>query len=342
MPVEIAERWFETQRIDDDITLLWEPHVVPLMRCNIWHVRGRDRDLLIDTGMGIASLAEATRHLIDKPVIAVATHTHADHVGGHAIGGHDVRVHARDVARARRRVEDGFALLEAHGLCTPEEVRTAARRVSTSAGPAEAASGADLLVESLPEDLDLKASVLRVALAEAPDAAVATNTSSLSITAIGEAIGAPERTVGTHYLNPPLLMPTVEVIAGERTAQVIAGATRDLDLPTPHARRGPMPGIALDRQAPASHRSPSLIADVAVNNDLTAGHVLPDLIEPIVERLGWRSDFPWARFENWMRANGSGTLAERRPLPPLGHFALLRFRKEPAEARTNRSLVTAA
>ena len=74
MPVEIAERWFETQRIDDDITLLWEPHVVPLMRCNIWHVRGRDRDLLIDTGMGIASLAEATRHLIDKPVIAVATH----------------------------------------------------------------------------------------------------------------------------------------------------------------------------------------------------------------------------------------------------------------------------
>jgi len=83
MPVEIAERWFESRRIDDDITLLWEPHVVPLMRCNIWHVRGRDRDLLVDTGMGIASLTEATRHLIDKPVIAVATHTHVDHVGGH-------------------------------------------------------------------------------------------------------------------------------------------------------------------------------------------------------------------------------------------------------------------
>src|SRR5882672_765723 len=83
MPVEIADRWFETRRIDDDITLLWEPHVIPLMRCNIWHVRGRDRDLLIDTGMGISSLKEATRPLIDKPVIAVATHTHADHIGGH-------------------------------------------------------------------------------------------------------------------------------------------------------------------------------------------------------------------------------------------------------------------
>ncbi|WP_207479954.1 MBL fold metallo-hydrolase [Arenibaculum pallidiluteum] len=83
MPVQIADRWFEIRRIDDDVTLLWEPHVVPLLRCNIWHVRGRDRDLMIDTGMGICSLREAARHLLDKPVTAVATHTHTDHVGGH-------------------------------------------------------------------------------------------------------------------------------------------------------------------------------------------------------------------------------------------------------------------
>src|SRR5215813_10880508 len=83
MPVQIADRWLETRRIDDDITLLWEPHVIPLLRCNIWHVRGRDRDLMIDTGMGIASLKQATRDLLQKPVIAVATHIHADHVGGH-------------------------------------------------------------------------------------------------------------------------------------------------------------------------------------------------------------------------------------------------------------------
>jgi len=54
----IADRWFEISRISDDITLLWEPHVTPLMRCNIWHVRGRDRDLMIDTGMGIVSLRD--------------------------------------------------------------------------------------------------------------------------------------------------------------------------------------------------------------------------------------------------------------------------------------------
>lgn len=51
----IADRWFDTKRISDDITLLWEPHVPPLMCCNIWHVRGRDRDLMIDTGIGIVS-----------------------------------------------------------------------------------------------------------------------------------------------------------------------------------------------------------------------------------------------------------------------------------------------
>jgi glyoxylase-like metal-dependent hydrolase (beta-lactamase superfamily II) len=83
MTLQIAQRWFEIRRISDDITLLWEPHVIPLMRCNIWHVRGRDRDLVIDTGMGIVDLRPAIAHLIDKPVTAVATHTHADHIGSH-------------------------------------------------------------------------------------------------------------------------------------------------------------------------------------------------------------------------------------------------------------------
>jgi glyoxylase-like metal-dependent hydrolase (beta-lactamase superfamily II) len=82
MGFQVADRWFEFQRIDDDITLIWEPHVVPLIRCNIWHVRGRDRDLLIDTGLGMASLKEAARELLAKALTAIATHVHYDHVGG--------------------------------------------------------------------------------------------------------------------------------------------------------------------------------------------------------------------------------------------------------------------
>jgi glyoxylase-like metal-dependent hydrolase (beta-lactamase superfamily II) len=81
MELAVADRWFTFSRISDDITLILEPHVIRLEQCNMWHVRGRDRDLLIDTGMGIASLHEAAAHLFDKPLSAVATHAHVDHVG---------------------------------------------------------------------------------------------------------------------------------------------------------------------------------------------------------------------------------------------------------------------
>jgi hypothetical protein len=45
MPMlKIAERWFERRAIADGVTWLYEPHVDPFLRCNVWHVRGRDRD----------------------------------------------------------------------------------------------------------------------------------------------------------------------------------------------------------------------------------------------------------------------------------------------------------
>jgi glyoxylase-like metal-dependent hydrolase (beta-lactamase superfamily II) len=82
MPLPIAERWFERESVDDAITLLYEPHADPLVRCNMWHVRGRERDLLVDTGLGVASLREAARDLFGHGVLAVATHYHWDHSGG--------------------------------------------------------------------------------------------------------------------------------------------------------------------------------------------------------------------------------------------------------------------
>jgi glyoxylase-like metal-dependent hydrolase (beta-lactamase superfamily II) len=82
MTLPIAERWFERTRVDLDLTLLWEPHVTPLLRCNIWHLRGRDADLLVDTGLGVMSLRQAAQDLFERPLLAVATHAHGDHVGG--------------------------------------------------------------------------------------------------------------------------------------------------------------------------------------------------------------------------------------------------------------------
>lgn len=80
--MRIAERWWERRRFPDGVTKLFEPHVHPLVRCNVWHVAGRDRDLLIDTGMGVSPLAPAIALLTDKPLTVVATHIHWDHVGG--------------------------------------------------------------------------------------------------------------------------------------------------------------------------------------------------------------------------------------------------------------------
>ena len=48
---------------------------------------------------------------------------------------------------------------------------------------------------------------------------------------------------------------------------------------------------------------------------------------PIARRLGWRPEFPWERLANWSERHGGVTLIERVPMPPLGHFSLIRFRK---------------
>ena len=48
---------------------------------------------------------------------------------------------------------------------------------------------------------------------------------------------------------------------------------------------------------------------------------------PIARRLGWRPEFPWDRLVNWAAKHGGVTLAERRPMPPMGHFSLIRYHK---------------
>jgi glyoxylase-like metal-dependent hydrolase (beta-lactamase superfamily II) len=134
MGFAIADKWFEFQRVDDDITLIWEPNVVPLIRCNIWHLRGRDRDLLIDTGLGMASLKAAARHLFEKKLTAIATHAHYDHVGGfhefedRVIHGAEARKVAAGNAASLYGAGKEDALLEsirAAGYDVPPELFTA-------------------------------------------------------------------------------------------------------------------------------------------------------------------------------------------------------------------------
>jgi len=78
-----AENWFEAIRFADGVTLLHEPWIKPFFRCNMWHVRGRDNDLLFDTGLGVFPLSAAVARLADRAPVCVASHTHFDHIGGH-------------------------------------------------------------------------------------------------------------------------------------------------------------------------------------------------------------------------------------------------------------------
>ena len=82
MRVPVAD-WYETRDYPDQITRVRERHIVRDVRCNMWHVRGRDRDALIDTGFGMRPLRDEVAALRERPVLAVASHTHFDHVGGH-------------------------------------------------------------------------------------------------------------------------------------------------------------------------------------------------------------------------------------------------------------------
>lgn len=72
---------FTTLRLTDRVSLIQETGVANFLRCNIWHVRGRDCDLVIDTGMGLGLLKDWVRRDSDRPLKAICTHCHFDHMG---------------------------------------------------------------------------------------------------------------------------------------------------------------------------------------------------------------------------------------------------------------------
>lgn len=74
--------FFTIDRMGDGVSLIAERGVVPWLKCNIWHVQGRDRDLVIDTGMGLSPLKAFVQKETDRPLIAILTHAHFDHAAG--------------------------------------------------------------------------------------------------------------------------------------------------------------------------------------------------------------------------------------------------------------------
>lgn len=87
-------------------------------------------------------------------------------------------------------------------------------------------AGCGLVVEAVPERADLKLEVLRQAERAAPDAVLATNTSSLSVSALAAGLSAPERFIGLHFFNPVPASDLVEVVVGEQTAEALVEQAR--------------------------------------------------------------------------------------------------------------------
>ncbi|MEA2585511.1 MAG: 3-hydroxybutyryl-CoA dehydrogenase [Thermomicrobiales bacterium] len=135
----------------------------------------------------------------------------------YAVGGHHVTVMGRTPAAAQQRVADAFETALQAGIVSADRASEARQRVRV-VGDLTAFDGTpDFVCESILEDATAKGEMLREVAERWPEATIASNTSSLSISLLGRLAGAEERMLGTHYWNPPLLMPLVEVIAGDRT-----------------------------------------------------------------------------------------------------------------------------
>ena len=157
-----------------------------------------DRCAVIGGGRMGAGIAHALLLARSRVQVLEATEAYAEHARANVL--------AAIAGSARRGT-----------LTEPEQDVVARLEVVTAA---EALAGCGLVVEAVPEDLDLKLAALTpVAAATGPEAVVASNTSSLPIGEIAAALPAPERVLGLHFFNPVPASLLVEVVVGDKTAQ---------------------------------------------------------------------------------------------------------------------------
>ncbi|MBI1827454.1 MAG: 3-hydroxyacyl-CoA dehydrogenase [Planctomycetes bacterium] len=119
------------------------------------------------------------------------------------------------MARGLEGIQKNLDRLVEKGKLTPDERNASMKRIRTGT-PFSDLGGVQLVIEAIVEDLEIKRKVIRELEAAAPPTAIfATNTSSLSVSKIAEAVKNPGRVIGMHFFNPAPLMPLVEIIAGD-------------------------------------------------------------------------------------------------------------------------------
>ncbi len=171
-----------------------------------------------------------------------------------AAGGHPVKLLDNRPGAAAQAIEGiraQFEKMAAKGKLTAEAAQAASARLQAAGQLADLADAA-LVVEAIVENLQVKQTLFKELEAVVSEACIlASNTSSISITAIGAALKRPHRLAGLHFFNPAPLMALVEVVSGLATAPVVAGTLYDTALAwgkTPvHAKS--TPGFIVNRVA---------------------------------------------------------------------------------------------
>ena len=156
----------------------------------------------------------------------------------------------------------------------------AAKRLLVATTP-ECFNNCELIIEVVVEDLDIKAKVLgNIIPALKNNCIIATNTSSLSVTKIGEAIGEPHRTVGMHFFNPAPIMKLVEVIKGDNTDTAIADRVARIaeSWGKKVARAADVPGFIVNNVA-----RPYYLEAFRILED---GYATPEQIDNAMKQLG--------------------------------------------------------
>lgn len=139
-----------------------------------------------------------------------------------AMKGYAVRMFGRSEASVERgfgKIREALETYKRSGLITEEAIPATLGRITGCTTLEDAAQGADFVIESIAEQLDVKREVwARMEELTGPETIFATNTSGLSPTAIAEALRRKERFVVAHFWNPPHLLPLVEVVPGRHTS----------------------------------------------------------------------------------------------------------------------------
>jgi len=133
-------------------------------------------------------------------------------------------VYMRDIKQefldnGMRMINDSLQRFQKKGEMTESEVKQILDRIHPTLDLKEAVADADLIIEAVTENPELKKKVLAEADSQAkPEAIIATNTSSISITELASATKRPEKFAGMHFFNPPQLMKLIEIIRGAKTS----------------------------------------------------------------------------------------------------------------------------